>query len=419
MTKHLRPSPQSLKYALKILIVGSGCAGPALAFWLSRSGHHILVVERSPSLRDKGAQIDLRGQGIEVVKRMGLLDTIRDKCVDESGFNLVDSNSTIQASIKANTSGKGRQSLTSEFEIMRGDLVRIFHDATNHKPNVKYIFGMTVDHFTQDTNQVMAYFSNGTSDTFDLLVGADGQNSQIRKAITPATAPDPYLHLGFHAAYWFIPRIESDTNTFTAYLSPGGRAIFRRSHSPTESQAYFFLKDPSPELSSIHRASTSQQKQFWTQRFRSAGWETDRFLDGLQTTENFYTQEIVQIRTDTWYKGRVVLLGDAAHCPAVITGLGTTSSVIGAYVLAGEIEKNKGDLEQALRGYERVLRPYVNEIQKLSTSVMTFAFPVTWWGIMLLQWVARVVCWLGIPELVTRFEGAGEKGGWKVPVYDI
>ena len=402
--------------SLKILIVGSGCAGPALAFWLARTGHQVVVVERSPSLRDKGAQIDLRGQGIEVVKRMGLLDIIRNNCVPESGFQLVDSTSTIRASIKANTSGKGRQSLTSEFEIMRGDLVRVFYDAT--KDSVKYMFGKTVDRFDQlNEEQVMAYFSDGTSDTFDLLVGADGQGSRIRKAILPPSTPDPYLRLGIHAAYWFVPRIETDTNTFTAYLAPGGRAIFRRSHSPTESQAYFFLKDTSPDLASIHRAPVTTQKEFWAQRFRDAGWETDRFIEGLDTTDNFYTQEIVQVRTNTWHKGRVVLLGDAAHCPAVVTGLGTTSSVIGAYVLAGEISRNPGDVNQALRNYEATLRPYIDEIQNMNTSVIAFAFPTTWWGIALLQFVASVVCFLRIPDLVNRF-ASENTGGWQVPEYE-
>ena len=92
--------------------------------------------------------------------------------------------------------------------------------------------------------------------------------------------------------------------------------IFRRTHNSTETQVYLILKDNSPEVSSIHRGSVEQQKEFWAQRFRGAGWQTDRFLEGMKTTENFYSQEVVQVRTDTWHKGRVVLLGDAAHCPS-------------------------------------------------------------------------------------------------------
>jgi 2-polyprenyl-6-methoxyphenol hydroxylase-like FAD-dependent oxidoreductase len=110
---------------LKILICGGGFAGPALAYWLSRSGHRVVVVERFTALRTSGAHIDLLAQGIEVVKRMGLLDAIHNSLVDEAGVSLVDAQGNSKTTIMANKSGKGAQSLTSEYEIMREDLVRI------------------------------------------------------------------------------------------------------------------------------------------------------------------------------------------------------------------------------------------------------------------------------------------------------
>ncbi|KAI8719692.1 FAD-binding-3 domain-containing protein [Fusarium sp. LHS14.1] len=133
---------------LRVLICGGGCAGPALAFWLARDGHHVTVVERFPALRATGAQIDLREQGIEVVKRMGLLDAVRSRLVDEAGVSFVDSNGKVMGTIMANTSGKGAQSLTSEYEIMRGDLVRLLYDET--KDDVNYVFNKTVESFEQD-----------------------------------------------------------------------------------------------------------------------------------------------------------------------------------------------------------------------------------------------------------------------------
>lgn len=148
------------------------------------------MVERFPELRATGAQIDLRGQGIEVVKRMGLLDAVRSKLVDEDGVALVDSQGKIKATLMANKSRKGAQSLTSEYEIMRGDFVRILYDAT--KDDVKYIFGKTVEGFEQDEKQVIVHFSDGSSDAFDLLVGADGQGSRIRRYILPPDTASPY-----------------------------------------------------------------------------------------------------------------------------------------------------------------------------------------------------------------------------------
>ena len=188
---------------LRILICGGGIAGPALAFWLAQAqqGHQLVIVERFPDLRAAGAQIDLRAQGIDVVKRMGLEPIIRSKLVDERGVSVVDTNGKVWATVLANTSGKGAQSLTSEYEIMRGDLVQILYDAT--KDSADYRFSTTADSFEQDDDGVTAHFSNGKSERFDLLVGADGQGSRVRSAIFPADVNgDSYVRLGMEMAYW-------------------------------------------------------------------------------------------------------------------------------------------------------------------------------------------------------------------------
>ncbi|CAM0141725.1 hypothetical protein VKS41_006073 [Umbelopsis sp. WA50703] len=399
---------------LKVLICGGGCAGPALAFWLARSGHHITIVERFPALRATGAQIDLRAQGIEVVRRMGLLDTIRTKVVDEAGMSLVDAQSRAKATIMANKSGKGAQTITSEYEIMRGDLVRVLYDAT--KDNVEYIFGITVERFEQYDDRVEVHFSDGRTDTFDLLVGADGQGSRIRKAILPPDSPEPYRRLGVYMAYWFVPRTENDSNLSKAYHTVGSRVIMTRSHNAMETQAYFAFKDDSEEIRSIPRAPIEQQKEFWAQKFTGAGWQADRFIEGMKTSENFYCQEIVQVHTDTWYKNRVVLLGDAGYCPSPFTGMGTTASFVGAYVLAGEINQNPQNLPQAFSNYQKTLRPFVDEIQTLNPSVLRLTFPQTQLGISILHFIAGAICFLRLPELAVRFSSEN-RGGWELPNY--
>ena len=399
---------------LKVLICGGGCGGPALGYWLAGSGHRVTIVERFPALRASGAQIDLRAQGIEVVKRMGLLDAVRSKVVDEDGVNFVDSEGKVFSTILANKSGHGAQSVTSEYEIMRGDLVRVLYDAT--KDNVDYIFGKTVESFDQDDKEVVAHFSDGSSDTYDILVGADGQGSRIRKAILPADAPDPYWRLGIHSAYWFVPRTESDNNMFSWYNSSGGRVIMRRTHNPTETQAYFLLNDSSGELHDLFRAPVEKQKEFLAQRFRDAGWEAERFIEAMKSAENFYYHEAVQVRTDTWYKGRVVLVADAAHCPSPFSAMGTTSAFVGSYVLAGEICRNSDDLPQAFANYDATLRPFVKTIQKLYPPLVRLNMPQSNWGVTILNYVIRLVCFLRIPALISKFS-SDEKGGWKVPDY--
>ncbi|KAF3398326.1 Uncharacterized protein F1880_005842 [Penicillium rolfsii] len=241
---------------LKVLICNGGCVGPALAFWLAEAAQRVTVVQRFPVLRAEGAQIDLRGAGIKAVKRMVLLEAVQNKLVDEQGTAVVDSNGNVKATIMANKSGQGTQTLASQYEIMRGGLVCILYEAT--KDNVHYMFGKTVNSFNQDENQVLTHLSDGSSGPYDLLIGADGQRSRIRKAMLSSASPDPYDLLGTHVAYYFITRIKSDTKIKTVYNCTRGRMIVRRSHSPTETQVLLFLRDDSPEIPSLFKASIGE-----------------------------------------------------------------------------------------------------------------------------------------------------------------
>ncbi|MFD6292284.1 FAD-dependent monooxygenase [Streptomyces sp. NPDC060205] len=398
---------------LRVLVAGGGTAGQALAFWLTRGGHRVTVVERFPALRATGAQVDLRGQGIEAVERMGLLDAVRSELVDEPGVAFVDARGRTKATIMANTSGQGRQTLTSEYEIMRGDLIRILHAAS--KDDAEYVFGVSVDGFEQDGQNVTAHFSDGSSGAYDLLVGADGQGSRIRRAILPADC-DPYRRLGIHMAYWFVPRVASDSNIRDTYMVPGGRQIMRRSHNPTETQVYFVMREESEEASAIHREPVERQQRFWASRFRDAGWQTERFVAGMRSSPFFYSQEIVQVRTGTWSKGRVVLAGDAAHCASPYSGMGISGGLVGAHVLAGEINRHPGDLPTALANYDSVLRPFVDAIQgEVNPRLLRLGMPKTRRAIDAFQAVTALACFLRVPDLAARFSKHDRGGSWQLP----
>ncbi|MFG3254522.1 FAD-dependent monooxygenase [Streptomyces sp. NPDC048172] len=411
--------------SLKVLVCGGGVTGQALAYWLAGGGHEVTVVERFPALRASGAQVDLRGQGIEAVARMGLLGAVRRALVDEAGVAFVNAKGEARATIMANTTGRGRQSLTSEYEIMRGDLVRILHEATkhdadhvNHGNHVNHVFGIGVERFEQDEKRVVAHFSDGTSGEFDLLVGADGQGSRVRRAILPTGSPEPYWRVGIHMAYWFVPRIASDSDIRDTYNAPGGRMIMRRSHNPTETQVYAVLREESAEASAVHREPVERQKQFWTDRFRDAGWQTERFLDGMRTTESFYSQEVAQVRTDTWSKGRVVLAGDAAHCASPYSGMGVSGGLVGAYVLAGEINRHAHDLPTALAHYESTLRPFADGIQaEVKPRLLRLGMPRSRPAIGALHSVTALACLLRIPDLAARLSKEDRGGGWRLPEY--
>jgi 2-polyprenyl-6-methoxyphenol hydroxylase-like FAD-dependent oxidoreductase len=405
----------------KILIVGAGFAGLSAAYWLSRQGHHVVVAERSATLRASGAQVDLRAQGVEIVERMGLLDAVRARQVHEAGFAMVDKNGQVKSRMMANTSGSGTESITAEYEIMRGDLLRILYDAASD--GVEFRFGTKFERFEQDDKQVTVHFADGSCDTFDLLIGADGQGSRVRRAMLPPDAADPYRRSGVNVAYWIVARNESDSDVATMYNAPGGRLVIRRSHSETETQIYFFLRDKSPEARAIHRKPVEEQKQFWADRLRGAGWETDRFLDALPGSDNFYSQEIVQIVADRWHRGRVVLLGDAAHgLPPM--GWGVTSSIVGSYILAHELERNAGEPSIAFGDYETAMRPFITSVEPAGFAFMRILLPSSPLGIRLFHSVGQAArpIMLNISKLRARLSAstgrARSRGGWTLPDYD-
>ncbi|GAA3585846.1 FAD-dependent monooxygenase [Amycolatopsis ultiminotia] len=402
--------------SLKVLVCGGGIAGQATAFWLAKGGHRVVVVERHPALRATGAQIDLRGQGIDAIDRMGLLGAVRSRLVHEPGVAFVDSRGRRRGVVMANTSGKGRQTMTSEYEIMRGDLVRILHGAT--KDDAEFVFGVDVESFEQDDDRVVAHFSDGTKDEFDVLIGADGQGSRVRRDILPAGAADPCSPVGIHMAYWFIPSVATDDSLRETYNAPGGRMIMRRTRNATETQIYFALREQSAEATEIHRRPIEEQKQFWSDRFRQAGWQTERFLAGMQTAEFFYSQEVTQVRTATWSRGRVALVGDAGYCSSPYSGMGTSAALVGAYVLAGEINRNPGDLTAAFANYQATLRPFVDKVQaEVNPKLLRIGFPKGRLGITALRTVATVGSFLKLPEIAARFANEDRGGDWPLPDY--
>ncbi|KAL2827726.1 hypothetical protein BDW59DRAFT_160032 [Aspergillus cavernicola] len=208
---------------LKVLICGGGIAGNALAFWLLKLGYGVTVVERWPDLRATGLQVDLRGFGVMVLKRMGLEQAFRARSVPEQGLEFINSSGKQKAYFPANRTGEGLQSFTTDYEIMRGDLCRLLYDVT--KDRVKYVFGMTVESFEESDSSIEVLFSNGKKDRFDLLVGADGQGSRIRRLMLGPDTPDTFHFLGVYTGYFTIPQPirEGEQYISTNYIAPGKR----------------------------------------------------------------------------------------------------------------------------------------------------------------------------------------------------
>jgi 2-polyprenyl-6-methoxyphenol hydroxylase-like FAD-dependent oxidoreductase len=123
--------------------------------------------------------------------------------------------------------------------------------------------------------------------------------------------------------------------------------------------------------------------------FPSAGWESPRVLAGLADTEDVYFDAISQVMAPRWSHGRAALVGDAGYCPSAVSGMGASLSLVGAYVLAGELSR-RSNHQDAFAAYEKLLRPYVDLAQKLPPGVPWIAHPTSRLGVSLLHKVLRL-----------------------------
>ncbi|RSL49324.1 hypothetical protein CEP53_009201 [Fusarium sp. AF-6] len=245
---------------LRVLISGGGIAGPAAAFWLSRLGHSCTILERFPSLRTGGQQIDIRGQGIEAAKRMGILGTIREHAVDEGGLQYVD-----------------MQSFTSEYEIMRGDLCKIIYDAAERR--TKYRFGTSVESFENVGDKVNVKLTGGTTETYDLLIAADGQGSRLRRKMFQNEPESTYTrYLGLNGCFYGLPRKPGDPNLATVYSAPGRRVMSTRWHSKDRGQAYILTMSHEKEFEEVMKKDVASQKKLFSEIFQDAGWQAPRLI---------------------------------------------------------------------------------------------------------------------------------------------
>ncbi|KAK3311211.1 uncharacterized protein B0T15DRAFT_66500 [Chaetomium strumarium] len=426
--------------SLRVLVSGGGIAGNALAFFLARQGHDVTVVERFPNLRATGLQLDLRGPGIEVLRRMGLEDAFRARAAPEQGMQWVDSSGRRRAYFPANKSGHGRQSFSSEFEIMRGDLCRLLYDAarTCKKPP-RYVFGTAIESLEQhnngkDNHNVEVRFEDGKTDRFDLVVGADGQWSRTRRMMLGPGVQDGMQRVpGLYFAYFTMRRPMEDGDEYlaTLYMAPGRRGMAIRRHSPHEMQVMLSCKTDPDRLESVPRGDVKREKQAVADIFKGAGWLTEDILKAMSVADDFYLERYGMVKLPSWSSGRVALVGDAAYCPTVLTGMGTTCAMVGAYILAGEIGRycaqgngndsssHKSDgLVAALENYERKFRPFMDKMQEgiLEKAESQWAMTGSAFGIAVLNCFMSLVSFFKVN--IADFFGIRETvKGWQLPDY--
>ena len=348
-----------------VLISGAGIAGPALAFWLNKHGYRVTIVELADDIRPGGQTVDLRGAGGEVVERMGLIDKMRARSLDQRGVAWINSDGHRRAEMPVTAfNGNG---LVSKLEILRGDLVDVLYQET--KGQTEYRFDTRITELRQSDDAVEATLTDGTKLSVDLVVGCDGPHSAVRRLVF---GPEEQFvkSLGGYNAWFTAPDTVRLDGWYLMYQAPGLNASMRPSHDPGLAKAGLAFRS---QPVAYDRRNADEQRALLTRHFAGAGWQCDALLSAAAESDDFYFDAFTQVHMATISQGRVTLAGDAGYCASPLSGMGTSLALVGAYVLAGELGTagalDAKGIQAALQRYESVMRPYIDRCQDLPNGI--------------------------------------------------
>lgn len=353
---------------MRIAISGAGVAGTALAHWLHRTGHTPTVIEQAPAFRSGGYMIDFWGVGYTVAQRMGIEAQILDKGYQIESVRSVGADGRIRAALNA---GVFKHLLGDDFtSLPRGDLAATIH--TTIADHVEMIYGDSITGIDDHDDGVRLTFAHAGPREFDLVIGADGLHSNVRRLVFgPDTDFEHYLGCKVAAAVveGYRPR---DELVYVSYAVPG-RQVSRVALRDDRTLVLFVFRDDSPEV-----ADPRAQLHY---RFTDAGWECPQLLAAVAGVDDLYFDVVSQVRMERWSRGRVLLIGDAAGCISLLGGEGTGLAITEAYVLAGELQRAAGDHRRAFAGYEKRLRPFIEAKQSSATQFLGFFATRTRFGL--------------------------------------
>ncbi|GHF48031.1 2-polyprenyl-6-methoxyphenol hydroxylase-like FAD-dependent oxidoreductase [Amycolatopsis bartoniae] len=338
----------------QVLISGASIAGPALAYWLRRYGYDVTVVERAPGLRTGGQAVDVRGAAREVLDRMGLLDEVRAHHTGVRGMSTVDRDDRVLWHWGSELSGHSG-GVIADLEILRADLARVLFEATQ---DAEYVFDDSIAAIHEHTAGVDVTFASGASRRFDLVFGADGLHSNVRRLVFGPESG--FVRDQGYAKVIFAADLGLELgDTQRMYVMPGRK---RASLYPTRggrTRGMFFFAGPAREYD---RHDVAGQKQLVADAMAGEGWHVPRMLESMWETTDFYYDRESVVSVGEWSRGRVALLGDAVSAGSI--GMGTSMAIVEAYVLAGELAAARGDHRRAFARYREVLDDYVRENRK-------------------------------------------------------
>ncbi|MEP7159810.1 MAG: FAD-binding domain [Dermatophilaceae bacterium] len=324
--------------------MGAGIAGPTTAFWLTRAGHDVTLMEHAPELRTGGYLIDFWGAGFDVAEKMGIVPELRRRGYVYTEARAVDRDGRRVASFKPDVI---MESMERYVSLARSDLAAVIYEALGAAAEL--ILGDTVQDLTDDGERVRITFQSGRTRDVDLVIGADGLHSRVRKL---AFGPDEDFekYLGMVVAAFEADRYpERDELVALMYADVGFQAI--RLSLPDDGTLFLLTLRHVGDVP----ADRAAQESLLRAKLGDKGWEVPAMLDLMSRSRSFYFDSVSQIRMPSWTTGRVALVGDAAACPSFLAGQGSALAMVEAYTLATELARTDGHGEAFARYEERLV----------------------------------------------------------------
>lgn len=338
---------------------------------LARVGYEVEIVERANRLRVNGSPIDVRGAAIETARSMGILDAVhkhRITMTEQTRF--VDRSGAIVAPLVRQEIDESPE----DIEIPREDLMNILRQALPEQVDLRLKESIVTLVDDDDGGRVAVTFASGREADYDIVVGADGVHSAVRRLVF---GPEKEFteHLGMYVAIADAPHQATPGNRTTEILNlPGRMAGVARYRD--RALALFEFRSESIDYD-YH--DVAAHKSVLAEAFAGVeDWKVPELVETALDDPELYFDAIAQIHMPTWHRGRVVLIGDAAHCATSMAGRGTSLALLGAWALTEEIGRHGDDLGAAFAGYEQRLRPHAVAAQEFASVGADIVLPATW-----------------------------------------
>ncbi len=378
---------------MKVAISGAGVAGATLAYWLLHAGHEPIMIEQAHSLRTGGYIMDFWGVGYTVAERMGILPAVRTAGYQVGEVRFVDDDGSKVGGFSVDalrnlTDGR----LTS---VARSALAREIYRLVEGR--VETLFDDQISAIDERGNGVRIALQSGGQRDVDIVVGADGLHSQVRKLIF---GPEERFEkdLGYRFAVFesagYAPRDEDVYVIHSATSRQLARFALR------DGRTLFLLVFKKELMNGVEPGSTAETHALLRSVFTDAGWESAPILAAMGKADDLYFDRVSQIRMPSWRRGRVVLVGDAGMAVSFLAGEGAGLAITEAYVLAGEIARAEGDHQSAFTAYENRLRPFIEGKQHTAENFAATFVPQTQFGIWLRNQATKLMALPGVANLM-------------------